>query len=228
MPFAALEQGDADFGAMMVALAATEGSASHPYTVSIELNADSLATRNLADTLHLLSMLHGVHPGLIEMAADRNVLPEADEWFHQAVSAFTLERAYLAQLIVAAGPVPSTPGETETAATVANQRHAFGTIAASDRFGCSLGAAAAMVLDWQSIRSVLDTGAARLGVTVGRCRMPDEELTATLLARLPEQPRLGRTLAFGARQLLVQHCGLWDLLEARAAARVAQDTRITG
>jgi hypothetical protein len=33
------------------------------------------------------------------------------------------------------------------------------------------------------------------------------------------QPRLDRTLSFGARQFLIQHRGLWDLLEARREAR---------
>lgn len=225
MPLAVAEPRKPDFGAMMVALCATEGSASHPYTISVELNADPLATRNLADTLHLLSMLHGTWPGMLEHAAERNVLAEADRWLGAAVRGFALERTYLAQLIVAAGPVPSTPGETESASAVIGQRHALDTIAGSDRFGCALGAAAALVLDWQSIRSVLDTGAARLGIAAPENLLPDEEATAVLLHALPDQPRLDRTLAFGARQLLVQHHGLWDLLEARAAARAANEAR---
>ena len=84
MSYIALQTTPADFGEMLVALAAAEGSASHPYTHSYELNADPLATRNLADVLHLLSMLHGPQPGLIELAADRNVVPEATGWFRQA------------------------------------------------------------------------------------------------------------------------------------------------
>lgn len=222
MPVVALDSPEVDFGATMVALCATEGSASHPYTISVELNADPLATRNLADALHLLCMLHGTWPGLIEIAAERNVLPAADGWFAAAAAGFADERAYLTQLTVAAGPVPSTPGEMECASTVIAQRQAFETIARSDRFGCAIGATAALVLDWQSIRSVLDTGAARLGLAAHATTLPDEDATAALLAVLPAQPRLDRTLSFGARQVLVQHHGLWELLEARAAARAAQ------
>jgi hypothetical protein len=33
-------------------------------------------------------------------------------------------------------------------------------------------------------------------------------------------PAIERAILFGAQQLLVQHRGLWDLLEARAEARV--------
>ena len=72
MSFVALQTAPADFGEMLVALAASEGSASHPYTISYELNADPLATRNLADVLHLLSMLHGPQPGVIELGGERN------------------------------------------------------------------------------------------------------------------------------------------------------------
>lgn len=223
MPFAALENSTVDIGEMLVVLAASEGSASHPYTHSSELNADVYATRNLADVLHLLSMLHGRQPGVLEIAAMRNILPEADEWFIQATAAFAVERAYLAQLAVVAGPVPSTPGETDTAAAVMGQRHALDTIVSSERYGCALGAAAAMVLDWHAIRSVLDTAAVRLEVGVPACLMPTEEATMALLNRIPFKPRLDRTVGFGARQLLVQHRGLWELLETRAGARAELD-----
>ena len=108
MPFAAQDIDAADFGAMLVRLAAAEGTASHPWTISSELNAGPLATRNLADALHLLSILHGTQPGLIELAGERNVLPNADTWFLQATAGFAAERLYLTQLIVVAGPAPST------------------------------------------------------------------------------------------------------------------------
>lgn len=219
MPFAAQDANAADFGAMLVALAAGDGSASHPYTHSIELNAGPLATRNLADALHLYSVLHGIQPGLVELAASRNVLPEADTWFRQAVAGFAAERAYLTQLIVVAGPVPSTPGEAESSAAVLGQRHALEMIATSDRFGCAIGAVAALIFDWMAIRAVLDTAAERIGIESPLSALPEEDATAALLAALPAQPRLDRTIAFGARQLLLQHRGLWDLLETRAAAR---------
>ena len=222
MSFVALQTAPADFGEMLVALAASEGSASHPYTHSYELNADPLATRNLADVLHLLSMLHGPQPGLIELAGERNVLPEATDWFREAAAGFAAERHYLTQLIVAAGPAPSTPGEADTAAVILDLRRAMDTIVCSDRFGCGIGAIAALILDWQAIRAVLDTAAMRIGIGVPASLLPSDDATADMLARLPLQPRLDRTLSFGARQLLIQHRGVWDLLEARQNARLAR------
>jgi hypothetical protein len=219
MSFVALQTTPADFGEMLVGLAAAEGTASHPYTHSYELNADPLANRNLADVLHLLSMLHGPQPGLIELAGERNVLPHAADWFRQAAAGFAAERHYLTQLIVAAGPAPSTPGEADTAAVILELRRAMDTIVCSDRFGCGLGAIVALVLDWQAVRAVLDTAASRIGIGIPTSLFPGEGATARLLAELPVQPRLDRTLSFGARQLLVQHRGLWDLLEARREAR---------
>jgi len=220
MSFVALQTAPADFGEMLVALAASEGSASHPYTHSYELNADPLATRNLADVLHLLSMLHGPQPGLIELGSERNVLPDAANWFREAAAGFAAERHYLTQLIVAAGQAPSTPGETDTVAAILDQRRAMETIVCSDRFGCGIGAIVALILDWQAIRAVLDTAATRIGIRVPVCQLPNEEATAHILANLPIQPRLDRTLTFGARQLLLQHRGLWDVLEVRKEARV--------
>jgi hypothetical protein len=222
MSFVALLTAPADFGEMLVALAAAEGSASHPYTISYELNADPLATRNLADVLHLLSMLHGPQPGLIELGGERNVLPEAAGWFREAAAGFAAERHYLTQLIVAAGPGPSTPGEADTSAAILDQRRAMETIVCSDRFGCGIGAIVGMILDWQAIRAVLDTAATRIGIPVPTNNLPSEEATSFILANLPVYPRLDRTLSFGARQLLLQHRGLWDVLEARAAARIAR------
>ena len=220
MPFALVESASEDRGEMLMSLAADEGSAGHPYTHSFELNADPLATRNLADVLHLLSILHGAHPGLLELAAQRNVAPEADSWFLQAVAGFAVERAYLAQLIVVAGPAPSTPGEADTAAAVLGQRHALETMAGSDRFGCAIGAVAGLLFDWQSIRAVLDTAAVRIGINVPESALPNDQETSFVLNSLAPHPRLDRALAFGARQLLVQHRGLWDLLETRASARI--------
>lgn len=220
MPFAVVESNAEDLGEMLMAVAAAEGSASHPYTHSFELNADPLATRNLADVLHLISMLYGAQPSLLELAAMRNIAPEADDWFRQAVRGFAAERAYLTQLIVVAGPTPSTPGEAETAAALLGQRHALETIAGSDRFGCAVGAVAALLLDWQSIRAVLDTAAARIGIQTPQCTLPDDEETAAMLNQFSRTPRLDRALVFGARQLFIQHFGLWDLLETRARARL--------
>jgi hypothetical protein len=220
MPVAIVETASENMGDMLIALAAAEGSAGHPYTHSFELNADPVATRNLADVLHLLSILHGPQPGLPELAAIRNVAPQADQWFRQAVDGFAVERAYLAQLTAVAGPAPSTPGEAETSAAVLGQRHALMTIAASDRFGCALGAAAALLFDWQSIRAVLDTAATRIGIDVPQSLLPDDEDTSAMLNGLSPHPRLDRALIFGGRQVLVQHHGLWGLLEARAKARM--------
>lgn len=222
MSIVALQTAPADFGEMLVALTAAEGTASHPYTISYELNADPLATRHLADVLHLLAMLHGPQPGIIELAGGRNVVPEANSWFQEAAVGFVAERQYLTQLIVAAGPGPSTPGEADTAAAILDQRRAMETIVCSDRFGCGIGALVALTLDWQAVRAVLDTAATRIGISVPISQLPGEDATAEVLADLPVTARLDRTLSFGARQLLLQHRGLWDLLEARSAARSAR------
>lgn len=216
----ALETSAPDRGGLLTSVVAGEGSATHPWLHSAELNAGPLATRNISDMLHLLTMLHGPQPGLIEMVAAQNIWPGADAWLAEAKDGFSEERGNLGALIVAAGPVPSTPGEAATVSAILAQRQAMATIARSDRFGCAIGAAVGLVLDWLPIRAALETAAARLNVTFRASRLPSEQDTAEMLAEMPDAARLERTLTFGARQILLHHQCLLDLLSTRAGARV--------
>ena len=219
MHFAPITPASIDRGGLLLSIVAGEGSAAHGWLHAAALNVGPFANRNLADMLHLFSMLHGATPSLIETVASQNVWGEGDDWLLGASAGFAVERDYLAQLIVAAGPVPSTPGETATVAAVLAQRQALDTLARSDRFGCAIGLAAALLLDWQPIRATLDTAAYRLGIAPAPMVLPDEQETCALIQNIPDRPRLERTLAFGARQLLIHHQCLWELLEARATAR---------
>ncbi|HEX8262544.1 MAG TPA: hypothetical protein VF547_06700, partial [Allosphingosinicella sp.] len=131
------------------------------------------------------------------------------------------ERAYLARLAVAAGPVPSTPGSAGTDAAVLGQRHAMETLASSERRGCALGAAMALVLDWSAIRVCLDSAAVRFGVDSPVYAAADRETLVALADSYAGSAPVQRALLFGAEQILIQHHGLWDLLEARREARAA-------
>lgn len=208
-----------DHGGSMVSLVAGEGSAAHPWLISADLNVGVSATRNVADMVHLFSMLHGKVPGLVEIAADQNCWIGANSFLGDAVMGFAAERAYFTRLIAAAGPAPSTPGDSNTVCAIRSQYYSLVTLARSERFGCAIGAVVALILDWQSIRSVLDVAADRLGVDVPECQLPDEDACRELLMALPDRPRLDRTLSFGARQLLTHHTGLFDYLQVRAEAR---------
>ena len=57
------------------------------------------------------------------------------------------------------------------------------------------------------------------GLDIPACTLPDEESVAHAIHAGAETPGAERALAFGAEQLLLQHRGLFDLLEARAEAR---------
>jgi hypothetical protein len=89
-------------------------------------------------------------------------------------------------------------------------------LANSDRRGCATGAVSALILDWRAIRQILDQAALRFGLSPAPGHMPealcDEEDDESSIG-------LARARGFGATQLLIQHRGLWDLLEARASAR---------
>lgn len=182
------------------------------------LAAPDRDSRDLADCMHHLCLLHGRQPGVLEHAAAHSSEAAAD-WLAVAARAFSEERSYLVALAAAAGSLPSTPGQANTEAAIAAQRHAVDMLAQSDRHGCALGAALAIVLDWPTIRGTLDAIAERVGVAVAPLTLPNGDETALLLEALAPTPALERAMRFGAQQMLAQHRGLWDLLEARAEAR---------
>src|SRR5688500_13418148 len=206
-------------GALLLARLAEHGSAAHPYAGSPQLLRSPTAVRDLADLIHYLCVLHGRYPGLIDHAAARVVEPEPRAWLANASHAFAGERAYLARLAVAAGPVPSTPGAGDSDAAVLGQRHAIDRLAHSERNSGAHGAALAFVLDWGVIRHALDSAAVRFGIESPRFGAADGPAIAAVADSYASTPAIQRALHFGAQQILIQHAGLWDLLEARQQAR---------
>ena len=202
---------------LVLRLGATDGSASHRHVAA--LGAPGAAHRDLADAVHALCAVHGHHPGVAAEAHRHCAQPDACAWLEAIAGAFTAERAYIAALVGAAGPLPSTPGQAQSEAALIGERHALEMLARSDRCGCATGAVAALVHDWAAIRTVLDRAAERFGIDVPPPAFPLEAETATSVAMLGAGPAAERAVTFGAQQLLAQHRGLWDLLEARSEAR---------
>ena len=215
-----LKMRSSDVAETLDSLLVSDGTASHPYPASSDLLFGRNATRNLADAAHYLCMLHGRHPGVIDFAAMREVEPSARNWLATASEGFGLERSFLTRVAVAAGPLPSTPGHAECEAAVIGQRHALETLAQSERPGCALGAAIALVMDWKAIRRVLDVAAERLGVQPQPARLPDERETRAVAATASENGSVARALGFGAQQILAQHRGLWTVLDSRQRALI--------
>ena len=98
----------------------------------------------------------------------------AHSWLGRATDGFERERLYLVRLTAAVGPQPSTPGAAETESALVAQRHALEILARSERSGCALGAATALVSDWWPIRRLLDRAAARVGIECPAPSLPDE------------------------------------------------------
>lgn len=205
-------------GDILGALVANDGSASHGYLASSALG-DEHAVRNLADIAHFICLLHGRYPGVMDHAAQRVVHPVARSFIYRAAPGFSAERSFLTRLVVAAGPLPSTLGQAQSEAAVTGQTHALATLAQSERNGTALGAALALVLDWRPIRRVLDAAAQRFGIQPPPLDLPGLTETLATAVSAAETPGIERAMAFGAQQLLVQHRGLWDLLESRESAR---------
>ena len=189
----------------LASLVALEGTAASGFVAA--LCAPRASARDLSDAVHLGGVLHGHHPGRVEHALAK--ADAAPDWLPVAASSFAAERAWLARLVAAAGPSPSTPGQADAEVAIAGQRRAFEMLARSDRAGCAPGAVAALLLDWSAIHRLLAAAAARFGVEP-RSYAFDQPAIA-------ESHR--RAALFAGQQVLAQHRGLWQLLESRAVAR---------
>lgn len=198
---------------------ADEGCARHPYLNVLLETSGRHAGRDLADAIHLLCHVHGRHPGLVELALQRSPKGDVRSWLERASESFERERLYLVRLTSAVGPMPSTPGAMETESSLSAARHALETLAMSERGGCALGAATALVGDWWPIRRLLDRAAARAGIECPAPSLPDEASVIGAIDIIADNPASARALAFGGQQTLLQHRAIFDLLEARAEAR---------
>ena len=196
-----------------------DGSARHSHLSALIEGSTPHGARDIADAVHLLCSVHGHHPGLIEQALLAGADGAVQAWLGRAADAFERERLYLVRLVAAVGPIPSTPGAAESEATLLAQRHALEILAKSERRGCALGAATALVSDWWPIRRLLDRAAARVGIESPAPSLPDEASIVAVINAECATPASERALGFGGEQLLLQHRGLFDLLEARATAR---------
>ncbi|MEG3082411.1 hypothetical protein U1707_02035 [Sphingomonas sp. PB2P12] len=214
---AALKIGSSNAWDALARLGDADGSAAHPHMR--RLVSGMPVQRTLSDAVHALCAIHGDHPGMIADILTQAVQPPATDWLTAAAAGFAEERAYLARLTAAVGPLPSTPGQALTETALVGERHALEMLARSERRGCATGAAAALVYDWTAIRRVLDTAAERFSVAIPATSFPPEPTTAAAIAELGQAPGCDRAILFGAQQLFAQHRGLWALLEARASAR---------
>ena len=215
----ALERPLLDVAEAQIARVADRGLAGHRHAAKLAIAAGPEAARDLADAVHLLCALYGRHPGLVELALGHAAPGPVRDWLIATSTAFERERLYLVRLTAAVGPLPSTPGSAETQSALGQQRHALETLALSERRGCALGATTALVADWSALRGVLDRAAARMGVEIPTCTLPDVDAVAAVIHAGIDGTASERALGFGAEQLLLQNRGLFDLLEARAAAR---------
>lgn len=196
---------------------ATSGSASHEFASQFA-ESGAVSRETLADVLHHLSLLHGRRPSLFEIVAQSPLAP-APEWLHASMRAFARERDLLARLVVAAGPPPSRVGQTSVEETVNATRNALVTLAGSDRLGCAIGAAAALLIDWESIAISLRRIGNRLDIKVPErhAEWPGRAETLAVLETAAALPGGDRAVKFGFQTLLAQHFAFWNIVQTRAS-----------
>ncbi len=215
----ALQQQAASVAEALTARVAVQGCETDSYLRHLCEDQGRGLGLDLADAVHMLCSLHGHFPGLIAIAESRCEDPFVRDWLSGACDSFERERAFLLRLTAAVGPIPSTPGAAETESSLAAARHALETLARSERSGCALGAACALVGDWLPIRRMLDRAAARSGLDLPGFSLSDDVAVDDVVGHVGANPAAARALAFGSEQLLLQHRGLFALLEARSESR---------
>ncbi len=198
---------------------AAAGTHGHLHAQDLQMVANGILPRDFDDLVHLLCNLYGRHPAFLDLALTLCPAGPVQEWLALAANAFERERLYLVRLTAAVGPPPSTPGNAQTEAALVAQRHALETLARSERSGCALGAATALIGDWRSIRPLLDRAASRVGIEAPAFGLPDEHSISNVLDDCAVTAGADRAIRFGAEQMLLQHRAMFDLLEARAEAR---------
>ena len=178
----------------------------------------------VADFVHFLTILHGEVPSLVDLIIEREA--ELADMLAPAAAQFRADREWLGQLSVETGPAIELTGLSQAETVVRGVRTAMHTLVGSPRDGCALGAAFAFLLDWPELRTDLDAA----GTLAFSARWPAspadwppapfgpvEELARTRLA----EGSAGRAVSFGAAQFTRMHVQLLELVDARAAARLA-------
>lgn len=176
----------------------------------------------LADYAHFLTILHGQVPSLLEIASSHEKHTTA-LWLRTAAAAFDEDRRWMARLSVVTGGALDLAGLSTAEQLVRDQREAMLTLANSSRTGCALGAAVALVIDWQILRTELPKAALLAGIESRDRQAADwpADKIGAVLADSGADASLRRALAFGATQLASLHGQLFDLLEARHATRLS-------
>lgn len=193
------------------------GTACHPHALRLIEMGRHAPREIVADTLHFLGLIHGRKPSLFEVIAEAPLNRKLPDWIRDAAVAAAGDRALLGQMVVAAGPVPSLGRQIQAEEAAGGTRRAFLTLARSDRFGCALGAGAALALDWPAVQQVTQALARALRIESTRRPWPTQDSILASLGNLAEgDARVSRALLFGARTLVSQNRTFWDLLETRA------------
>jgi len=100
-------------------------------------------------------------------------------------------------------------------------------LAQSDRRGCAMGAALALAIDWLAV-AACSIPPPCASASNRPLQAATKAATLEVAAGIAIDNTVSRAVQFGARQLLSQHRGLWDLLKSRAEIRDAIDLAPAG
>ncbi|MEE4349439.1 MAG: hypothetical protein V2J26_04355 [Pacificimonas sp.] len=178
----------------------------------------------VADLVHLLAILHGEMPSVLDTALEYNA--DLEPFIEPAAQRLHRDRQWLAELSVLTGYSVDTAGLSDAETAVRGLRDAMLTLASSTRSGCALGVFLGFLSDWPRLRAGLDQAgtlafSARWPAPAGDWTVPDSGDLYERAARSFADRTTARAVGFGAGQWLLVHSQLLALVDARACARPA-------
>lgn len=199
------------------AMLAASGATGHEFVAALS-QGRRLSRSTFADVAHLLGLLHGNRPSVFEIVSQSPLVP-SPAWLHAAMRAFAREREVVAQLILITGPPPSRAGQTSVEMSVTATRNALATLAGSDRLGCAIGAAVALLLDWEAISAAVRQIGREFDVNLAdrHDEWPSRHESLGAVELAASLPGGERAVRFGFQTLLGQHFDFWNIIQCRAA-----------
>jgi len=182
---------------------------------------DAFSGADVADIAHILTIVHGSLPTVFELASAHAPSGHLRELLFAASESFQAWRRFLALLTSKAGPAPSCLNDDVHMVSLVQLKHAIQLLASSERRGCAVGAATAMLADWHLTIPPLLSCASRFGIGHHLPSPPQvNEIIAGIEQTEPTTSEL-RAMTFGASQFYHMDDEIFLHLRARRQARHA-------
>lgn len=176
---------------------------------------------DVADLAHALTVTHGGLPNIFDLASLRSDAQSLRNHLVTCSNSFQDWRRFLSALTSKAGPAPSLTDDAAHMVSLVQTKQGIQLLGESERKGCAIGAAFAMLNDWQIVLPESFKFAARLDIVEGIALPPRTSAIIEEMECLEPSAAELRAMSFGADQFYQLNDAFFRHLEARRKARKA-------